>query len=228
MLTVACFRLLNFFHTSSKEYSVIFTSGATAAIKTVLESFRFENNGGDGSIGSFVFMKSNHTSVVGGRVLASSKGARTVCLEDETVANALSKNSPTDSTSSARPNNSLFAYSAQCNFSGIKFPLEWSEKVRAGCLENIQGLKDSKSQWFTLLDASTFCATSELNLATCSPDFVCVSFYKIFGYPTGLGALLVRNESAKYLRKHYFGGGTVDVLVPSTQFQKYRDDLHER
>ena len=39
-----------------------------------------------------------------------------------------------------------------------------------------------------------------------------ISFYKIFGYPTGLGALLVRRAAMPLLAgKLYFGGGTVAV-----------------
>jgi molybdenum cofactor sulfurtransferase len=41
-------------------------------------------------------------------------------------------------------------------------------------------------------------------------DFVPISFYKMFGYPTGLGALLVRKDAAALLHKVYFGGGSVD------------------
>lgn len=45
------------------------------------------------------------------------------------------------------------------------------------------------------------------------PDFVPLSFYKLFGYPTGLGALLVRKEAARQLNKVYFGGGSVDYCT---------------
>jgi hypothetical protein len=43
------------------------------------------------------------------------------------------------------------------------------------------------------------------------PDFVVFSFYKMLGYPTGLGALLVRRRVAHLLNRVYFGGGTVDM-----------------
>ena len=33
------------------------------------------------------------------------------------------------------------------------------------------------------------------------PDFLVCAFYKMFGYPTGLGALLVRVEAVPPLRK---------------------------
>lgn len=46
-----------------------------------------------------------------------------------------------------------------------------------------------------------------------APDFVALSFYKIFGYPD-LGALLVRKDSGHILQwRKYFGGGTVDMIT---------------
>jgi molybdenum cofactor sulfurtransferase len=60
------------------------------------------------------------------------------------------------------------------------------------------------------LDAAAYVSTSLLSLAEVdtSPDFITISFYKMFGYPTGLGALIVRSELESILRKRYFGGGT--------------------
>ena len=45
-----------------------------------------------------------------------------------------------------------------------------------------------------------------------------LSYYKIFGYPTGLGALLARKEALRMLRKRYFGGGAVAVSVADRNF----------
>jgi selenocysteine lyase/cysteine desulfurase len=53
-------------------------------------------------------------------------------------------------------------------------------------------------------------------------DFVVMSFYKLFGYPTGLGALVCRNEAAALLRKHYFGGGTVEAVAADDGFHSLR------
>jgi molybdenum cofactor sulfurtransferase len=39
-----------------------------------------------------------------------------------------------------------------------------------------------------------------------------VSFYKMFGYPTGVGALVARKSFLAKLHKPYFGGGTVEVV----------------
>eukprot|EP00887_Chlorella_sp_A99_P004517 scaffold34.g4517.t1 len=65
-------------------------------------------------------------------------------------------------------------------------------------------------RWRVLLDAAKACGTAPPDLAAFPADFVALSFYKIFGWPTGLGALLVRREALDAcLRRQYFGGGTV-------------------
>jgi molybdenum cofactor sulfurtransferase len=53
-------------------------------------------------------------------------------------------------------------------------------KVQSGCLDPAQ-------QWYVLLDAAAFVSTTPLNLDVYNPDFVTLSFYKMFGFPTGLG-----------------------------------------
>ena len=60
-----------------------------------------------------------------------------------------------------------------------------------------------------LLDAAAFAPTNRLDLSICHPDFVDISFYKIFGYPTGTGCLLARKASAQKLRRPWYAGGTI-------------------
>ncbi len=52
-----------------------------------------------------------------------------------------------------------------------------------------------------LLDAAAFVPTHKLNLTETPADFVDLSFYKLFGYPTGIGALILRTENTRLLRK---------------------------
>lgn len=108
---------------------------------------------------------------------------------------------------------SLLCYPAECNFSGRCFPLDWCtslsrDRVRVRCEheENVCSLAHSEqhSKWFTLIDAAKFVQTHPLNLDETHPDFVALSFYKMFGYPTGLGALLVRNGIKSYVVFHLF------------------------
>jgi selenocysteine lyase/cysteine desulfurase len=51
------------------------------------------------------------------------------------------------------------------------------------------------------------------------PDFVTISFYKMFGYPTGLGTLIARREALAKLHRPWFAGGT--ITVASVQGEKY-------
>ena len=41
------------------------------------------------------------------------------------------------------------------------------------------------------------------------PDFVALSFYKMFGWPTGVGCLLARREALAKLERPWFSGGTI-------------------
>ena len=53
--------------------------------------------------------------------------------------------------------------------------------------------------------------------ALCGP-MQALSYYKIFGYPTGQGALLARKDALKILQKRYFGGGAVTVSIADRDF----------
>ena len=70
-----------------------------------------------------------------------------------------------------------------------------------------------------LLDAAAFAPTNPLDLGKFKPDFVPLSFYKIFGYPTGIGALIARTEALAKLHRPWFAGGT--ITVASVQGDKY-------
>jgi hypothetical protein len=45
------------------------------------------------------------------------------------------------------------------------------------------------------------------------PDFVPVSWYKVFGYPTGVGCLIARREALGRLRRPWFAGGSVHMAT---------------
>jgi selenocysteine lyase/cysteine desulfurase len=100
----------------------------------------------------------------------------------------------------------LFAYPAQSNFSGVQHPLEWIASARARGFD-------------VLLDAAAFVPTNRLDLSRLRPDFVSLSFYKMFGYPTGIGCLIARREALAKLRRPWFAGGT--ITVASVQAGRY-------
>jgi molybdenum cofactor sulfurtransferase len=201
--------ILQFFNADPAEYTVIFSLNASGALKLVGESYPFE----PGS--RYLLTFDNHNSVNGIREFAHAKGAEVtyipVALPDMRVDTEFLETSldlglaPSGDKGTAAKNN-LFAYPAQSNFSSVVHPLEWIERAHA-------------KGWDVLLDAAAFAPTSRLDLSKFKPDFVSLSFYKIFGYPTGIGALLARRLTLKKLRRPWFAGGT--ITVASVQGDKY-------
>lgn len=62
-----------------------------------------------------------------------------------------------------------------------------------------------------LLDAAAFLPTARLDLSRWHPDLVVASWYKVMGYPTGIGSLVVRRELLERLVRPWFAGGTIGV-----------------
>jgi molybdenum cofactor sulfurtransferase len=108
----------------------------------------------------------------------------------------------------------LFAFPAEENFAGRKYPLEWIKKFQTTDFGKkfVDG-----GNWYVLLDAAAYVATNQLNLTQTPADFVVLSFYKIFGFPN-LGALIVRNEIVPQLRKIGFSGGSVVMATCGKDF----------
>jgi molybdenum cofactor sulfurtransferase len=193
--------VLRFFNADPAEYEVIFTPNASGALKVVGEAYPFEE--GD----QYLLTFDNHNSVNGIREFAHAKGANVtylpVALPDLRVDEAMLAMA----WEKARPGgNNLFAYPAQSNFSSVQHPLEWIEQAHA-------------KGWDVLLDAAAFAPSNRLDLSKYKPDFVPLSFYKMFGYPTGLGALIARRDKLHKLHRPWFAGGT--ITVASVQGNKY-------
>ncbi len=185
--------VLEYFNASPEEYIAIFTMNASGALKLVGESYPFDENA------HYLLTFDNHNSVNGIREFAKAKGAKHTYLpvvppdlrvDPVTLALYLDDVKP--------GGNNLFAYPAQSNFSGVQHPLEWIEQAQA-------------KGWDVLLDAAAFAPTNPLDLSRWKPDFVTLSFYKIFGYPTGVGALLARKPALAKLRRPWFAGGTITI-----------------
>ena len=249
--------ILDHFGTDASHYDVIFTSGCTRSMQLVAESFPWASNSQSGNkippvqyittkydvtethntaahdpTGSiFCYLEDNHTSAIGIREIAADRGAQLVCVNEDCL--VLNTNSSKHTTSAYKPSSCepttvtlyhLFAYPAQSNFNGRKYPLSWIHSVQS-MLPDIAGVQ---GKWLVLLDAAAFVSTNHLDLSIHPAHFVALSFYKIFGFPTGLGALLVRQDTGSVLRKRYFGGGTVNGSISRTRFAEHRANIHEK
>ncbi|XP_069121921.1 molybdenum cofactor sulfurase 3-like [Argopecten irradians] len=232
------YRILHHFNTDHKEYSVIFTSGCTGALKLLAESFTFDpvshsnqngskinHNNSERKTGSFIYLLDNHTSVQGMRETMATRAGIIYCLDTPELDCDLDNGRISKAEYYDPGGNNLFAFPGQSNFSGTKYPLTWVAKAHHGqfCFQ-----KQLPGQWYTVLDAAALVSTSDLDLGMYKPDFVTLSFYKMFGFPTGIGALLVRNQSAHVLEKRYFGGGTVEVSTAQENFRVFRQNISDR
>jgi selenocysteine lyase/cysteine desulfurase len=193
--------VLAFFNAPADDWVVIFTANATQALKLVGESYPFDRGS------QYLLTFDNHNSVNGIREYARAKQATItyvpIVLPDLRVADdELVKHLERAHSGGAN----LFAYPAQSNFSGVQHPLDWVEAAQC-------------NGWHVLLDAASFTPTNRLDLGRWHPDFVVQSFYKIFGYPTGVGCLLARKAALSLLRRPWFAGGT--ITVASVQGDKH-------
>ncbi|KAF7310520.1 Molybdenum cofactor sulfurase [Mycena chlorophos] len=177
------------------EWDVVFTSGATAALKLVGDAFPWQN-------ARYAYLKESHTSLVGVRACAGEADVSALGVDE------MLQVPPCESSSTTQ----LFGYAAQCNATGSRLGLEYCRR-----------LKMRHPRGFVLLDASAYVSTAVLDLASlpidCAPDFIACSFYKIVGLPTGLGCLVVKRSAGAVLqRRGYFGGGTIDAISVSAPF----------
>jgi selenocysteine lyase/cysteine desulfurase len=200
MLDEARELVLRFVDADPAVYSVIFTSNASTATKLVAESYRFDADG------ALVLSADNHNSINGIREYARRAGASVSYLPLTDDLRLSDPRSALTEIAASQLGARLFAFPAQSNFSGVQHPLCFiNEAQRLG--------------YDVLLDAAAFAPSSPLSLRDSAPEFVTLSFYKIFGYPTGVGALIAKKAALQRLRRPSFAGGTVN-------FVSVQNDIH--
>ncbi|KAG0650883.1 Molybdenum cofactor sulfurase [Hyphodiscus hymeniophilus] len=216
-------KALRFFKADPAHFDLVFTANASAAIKLVGESFR------DLAVASsvsgafwFGYHKDSHNSVVGIREYADSN--QHCFVSDDEVEQWLSGYAAHINSSTDGSLPGLFAYPGQSNMTGRRLPLSWTATLR-------QSPKPHLQNTYSLLDAAALATTTQLDLSDPenAPDFVALSFYKIFGFPD-LGALIIRKKSGHILSwRRYFGGGTVNgvTVLHEATMRRRNDALHE-
>jgi selenocysteine lyase/cysteine desulfurase len=183
--------VLRHFRADPAEYAVVFTPNATGALRLIGEAYPF-------TAGSRLVMSlDNHNSVNGLREYARAKGARTTYVPLTGPDLRIDVRRLRAALPAA--GHGLFAYPAQSNFTGVQHPLDWIGRIR-------------ERGYQVLLDAAAFVPTNPLDLSRVHPDFTVVSWYKVFGHPTGVGSLIARREALARLRRPWFSGGTVHAV----------------
>lgn len=206
--------VLKMFNADPVQFEVVFTANATAAIKLVMDSFSGYQKGFD-----YYYHRNSHTSLVGVRELAIR--SRCFASEEETEEWLTGHSNDAYPRVSDRP--TLFAYPAQSNMNGERLPLDWAGRVRHSL---------HHPDTYTLLDAAALVSTAPLDLSNhvSAPDFVALSFYKIFGFPD-LGCLIIRKASGHVFdHRRYFGGGTTEMItcIDDSWVARKQSSLHVR
>ena len=182
-----------FFNAPPEDYLCVFTANASAALRLVGESYRFAPGG------TFALTADNHNSVNGIREFARRQGAAVVYVPVTPPELRLDRAAMSRVLQAAQPGaRNLLAFPAQSNFSGAQHPLDLVEEAHA-------------AGWDVLVDAAAFAPTNRLDVARVRPDFAAVSFYKIMGFPTGIGCLLMRRDRFEVLSRPWFAGGTITI-----------------
>ena len=110
----------------------------------------------------------------------------------------------------------LFALTGQSNISNSKSPLSMIEFA-------------SSVGYHILLDAAALAPCSTISLSDHPQlDAMAISFYKMFGFPTGVGALIVKKSFLAQLRRPWFSGGNVDVVQVPGSLVTRTHNVHEQ
>jgi selenocysteine lyase/cysteine desulfurase len=198
--------VLRHFNTTADDYAVIFTPNATGACRLVGEAYQFRRGG------RLVLTADNHNSVNGLREFARARGARVAYVPLTAPELRVSESDVLAALTRGRGRRrGLFAYPAQSNFSGVQHPLDWVHRAQ-------------EAGYDVLLDAAAYVPSNRLDLSAVRPEFVAMSWYKVFGYPTGVGALLVRRDALSRLRRPWFSGGTIWGVSVQGGWHRMLDD----
>ncbi|MFI9646388.1 aminotransferase class V-fold PLP-dependent enzyme [Streptomyces sp. NPDC052040] len=191
--------VLRHFHADPGEYAVIFTPNATGALRLVGEAYPFSRRNG------LVMSLDNHNSVNGLREYARARGATVTYVPVGGPGLRLDTGRLEAALTARGGGRGLLAYPAQSNFTGVRHSLAWIARAR-------------ELGHDVLLDAAAFVPAHPLDLGRFHPDFTVVSWYKVFGHPTGVGSLIARREALARLRRPWFSGGTVHAAGAQAQW----------
>ncbi|UZJ56032.1 hypothetical protein CBS101457_005352 [Exobasidium rhododendri] len=204
-------------------WELVFTSGTTAGLQNVARYFDFKGKG------RFGCLEQSHSSLFGLRdIVTEERGDRGAegcdVVEERTVVDWVRMQSDAEGVS-------LLALPLQCNATGKRYN-DLVSSVLTAREEAEKANISSPRKIFILLDIASYLSPStNLPLHSDSshqPDFLCFSFLKILGYPSGLGGLLILRESAPVLLtgKQYYGGGTLEAVTSRQRWKQPSTEIH--
>ena len=220
-------KVLKYINADPEIYDCIFTSGTTEGLKIIGENFNWN------LYNHFIYTIDNHTSVVGMREYALKAGSTIQVIDFDNfgimqqVSSFFDINAKNmylyglqympDHKKKFKDSANLCVIPAESNFSGKLYNRNLIKEVRK-LYENT----------IFIYDIAKYISTNELDMSDNLIDIAPISFYKIFGFPTGIGALIIKKSVTQYLHKSYFGGGTLMSVNPTNKFHFKKQILHEQ
>ncbi|CAL6007222.1 Molybdenum_cofactor sulfurase [Hexamita inflata] len=215
-------RVLKFFNTTDIDYHVVFTKSATHGVHILSDILPINND-------SILYLaRQSHNSLVGLRNVYPKMTLLPFNITDIKVEREQKLNYSEmikrNKNFTRQDTFDLVAFPAKDNFVGDMIPLEIINSINQddSVASILQNAEKRDSHVLTLLDAAAFVPSNRLNLSVHKPNFVILSCYKIFGFPTSVGVLLVRADTTRLLEKRYFGGGSTITVGVESNFTGYK------
>jgi molybdenum cofactor sulfurtransferase len=211
--------VLKFCKADPSEYEVIWTANASGGLRVVGECYPFTRKS------AFLYAPDCHNSVLGITEFARKKKARfggfkfldaSLCYDWS----SFTKRMEQLTSKRGGATHKLLALPGESNASGYR--------------HNVRRYVDHAHEhgWDVCVDLAAFAPANAIDLkALGNPEFITVSFYKIFGYPTGVGCLVAKRSALQKLQKPWFAGGTVRLVGVSSKTYvpfPYASDRHEQ
>lgn len=201
--------VLGFFDADEEVYDVVWTGNASGGLRVVGEAWDWEGR-------RCLVPRDAHNSLNGVARLAVAGGGDFEFVEFDSCSSGderdtisrrayvecLTKPYPSPSGSRGKDKGMAF-FTGQSNITGTKLDLSLLPLAKS-------------HNWTVALDAAALAPSTRISLRSLdnSVDFMFVSLYKICGYPTGLGALLMRKDQySRMNRKSTFYGGNIKGIT---------------
>ncbi|SJX63407.1 related to molybdenum cofactor sulfurase [Sporisorium reilianum f. sp. reilianum] len=195
--------VLDFFDADEAEYDVVWTSNASGGFRIVGETYDWAGR-------RVLVPRDAHNSLNGLARLAQAGGGRFEFIEfDAGEQDAISRRAYVERLTQPAAQKGLVFFTGQSNITGTKLDLSLLPLAK-------------QHGWHVGLDAAALAPSTRISLRGLdnSVDFMVVSLYKICGYPTGLGALLMRKERYADLtrKKTFYGGNIIGITMDRVDF----------
>lgn len=206
--------VLEFFDADPEVYDVVWTPNATGGFRIVGETYDWHDQ-------TLLIPRDAHNSLNSLARQAERGGGMFEFIEFDQASSAASSSQQADSISKAAYLERLSQSHAEKRAKGMVFFTGQSNITSVKLDLSLLPLASSLG-WHVGLDAAALAPSTRISLGSLrnSVDFMVVSLYKICGYPTGLGALLLKKDRYADLTKKstFYGGNIIGITMDRFDF----------